>query len=70
MEQSARILVGWKYRVVEGYCLSFAVLAALFDSLPLALTGSASTPASAFLSLLKARMLPQVLLELCVPAAG
>src|SRR5208283_3830668 len=48
----------WKTKIVVAYALTFAVLAVMFDFLPLALTGSSSTVASGFLSSIKARYLP------------
>jgi len=58
MEQSARLLMGWKARMLEAYGLSFALIAALVDSVPLGLTSSSPTLLTAFLSFLRAEALP------------
>jgi Sec-independent protein secretion pathway component TatC len=58
MQQSARLLMGWKVRTLEAYGLSFALIAALVDSIPIG-AGSSPTTVSAFLSSLKEIMLPQ-----------
>ncbi len=51
--------MGWKTRTLEAYGFSFALIAALVDSVPLGFTSSSPTLASAFLSFLKAKALPQ-----------
>jgi hypothetical protein len=58
MEQSVRLLMGWKVRALEAYGLSIALIAALFDSIPLGFVGSSQTMVSAFLSFLRAKALP------------
>lgn len=60
MEQSTRLLMGWKVRTLEAYGLSFALIAASIDSIPLGVAGSSPTIALLFLKFLKASTLPRV----------
>jgi len=58
MEHRSHLPMSWKTRVVGAYAFAFAAVAALVAFLPLGLSGSSSTIASAFLSSLKATYLP------------